>query len=209
MSEQPRVGDRVRVRARAFDGELVELDGNCGVVIDGDGQRRSFRMPFCSVEVIEPPRCRASEGATGIQCDLPKGHGIDVDHEGTHDPETAKHDGVGYRLTVRWPWQQWDPDYSDVALPEQEMLAQEEARAQGPNGWEPRVWHSDGPEPAEHVKALRYIDGKPDELLPFLVRTQSGWVWDASPDGPVPMEAGADWSYATRNCPGRYREVES
>ena len=106
---------------------------------------------------------------------------------------------------------------------EQELLVQEDARRSsvdphkpevliqartGPLGWEPKVWHSDGPEPAEHVKVLRYLDGKPDDRWPFVVRRESGWLWATSPDDPVAGEVGAPWAVATGGCPGRYREVQ-
>lgn len=120
----------------------------------------------------EPPHCRATEVATGIGCSLPRGHALDVDHEGTHDPETASNDGVGYRLTVRWPWQQYDPDYSDVAIPEweRELLAQESARSR-----EPRVFQSDGPEPPADVTVL--LDERATTARYLLRRTDGRWQW--------------------------------
>jgi ribosomal protein L7/L12 len=46
----------VRVQARATEGVLDSFDeeNGSGLVIEDDGTRRSFRMPFCSVEVVEP-----------------------------------------------------------------------------------------------------------------------------------------------------------
>lgn len=45
----------MRVQARATEGVLDSFDeeGGSGLVIEDDGTRRSFRVPFCSVEVVE------------------------------------------------------------------------------------------------------------------------------------------------------------
>lgn len=55
--------------------------------------------------------CTASECATGIDCALTRFHPLDMDHEGTHVPNQS----IGYPLFVRWPWQQYDRDYSGAA----------------------------------------------------------------------------------------------
>jgi hypothetical protein len=226
VSEQPRPGDRVRItyEAEYRNGwEAVGKDGTVTYPADA------------TVEVLTPPRCGAIEGLTGLECGLPKGHPLHEDHEATHDPETAEHDAVGYRLSVRWPWNDYD---KDKPLPEWEMeLLEREGAApkpgarkprpssspgwdyvawkarqmagqlSSPHGWEPRVFQADGPEPPEDVKALRYLDGNPSDRWPYLIHTRSGWVWAPSLDEPTTF-AGAYWDTATRACPGRYEEVQ-
>jgi hypothetical protein len=150
----------------------------------------------------EPPHCRATEGATGVKCWLPRGHALDVDHEGTHDPETASNDGIGYRLTVRWPWQQYDPDYSDVAIPEweRELLAQESARSR-----EPRVFSSDGPEPPADV--ARVINRLGDTIE----RIGGRWWYttqDGQPLDPPDDESDA-WLWPSGLNDGPYTEAVS
>lgn len=51
--DAPRNGDRVRVQGRAFEGILQEWDGTVGTVAEDDGKSRSFKVPFCTVEVLE------------------------------------------------------------------------------------------------------------------------------------------------------------
>lgn len=51
--DRPRNGDLVRVQARAMEGRLLDFDGTIGTVVEDDGETRSFRVPFCTVEVLE------------------------------------------------------------------------------------------------------------------------------------------------------------
>ena len=61
--------------------------------------------PCPCVAPLPTPRCKASEGATGIDCELEAGH--QGEHEGTHK-SGGEHDGIGYDLFVRWPYQPWN-----------------------------------------------------------------------------------------------------
>jgi hypothetical protein len=61
----------------------------------------------CPCTAVPPkPRCRAMEGATGIDCALEVGH--PGEHEGTHMPHTDGTESVGYPLFVRWPYTDYD-----------------------------------------------------------------------------------------------------
>ncbi len=55
----------------------------------------------CDVDAFVPPPCNEMEGATGINCELPKGH--EGPHEGTHTPRVDGTESVGYGLFLRWP----------------------------------------------------------------------------------------------------------
>lgn len=161
-------------------------------------------------EADEHEQCRATEGATGIECGLPRRHALDVDHEGTHDPATSKHDGIGYRLTVRWPWCEWDRDAKAVGfempLPDWEMLAEESARQQKP---EPRVFRSDGPEPPEDVQVLEWLDFDEDfNACRYIKRILGTSVWHEAETPGEGFIAGQHlhWSQVR---PSSYREVLS
>jgi hypothetical protein len=150
------------------------------------------------------PRCNAIEGATGINCGLPRLHAADVDHEGTHEP-VGDRDSVGYRLFVRWPWTEWDRDAAavgaDVPLPEweQELVEQEAARQQ-------RVFRSDGPEPPQDVKTLEWIHYGASYAR-YLARNGDGWSWVNAPGcAPAFDDAPLSWSPAAH---GSFREVLS
>ena len=59
----------------------------------------------CTHDAYKRPICKASEGATGIDCQLETGH--QSNHEGAHK-SGGEHDGIGYDLFVRWAYQPWD-----------------------------------------------------------------------------------------------------
>jgi len=148
---------------------------------------------------VPGPRCGAGEGATGINCGLPRLHALDVDHEGTHQPGVDG-DGIGYQLFVRWPWQQWDRDYSDVALPEweQQLLARQAA--------EPRVFSSDGPEPPEDVVCLERLNA-PNGARYAKRAPLGNWIWAATSDATVHDDyPGGRWPLP-QTC--EFREVQS
>jgi hypothetical protein len=160
------VRDRQRVQARLAVGESIRAEGRVIAYCDAptvtietdDGTHVSWRA-----DLTEPIRafCEATEGATGITCQLPRFHGKEVDHEGAHDPATAGHDGIGYRLTVRWPWNEWDRDYAAVqgeeypeisgagvlyspseSLPGQDLCRQDECPAAPRCSSGATVWHT-------------------------------------------------------------------
>lgn len=147
----------------------------------------------------KPPLCGATEGATGIDCGLPRLHPLDVDHEGTHDPVTAGHDGIGYRLTVRWPWQEYDRDYAEAESLPDYLDAQRE----------PRVFRSDGPEPPEDVNALEWLDIQKRDQYLYLIRVGSGWLWSRMANRLAPEHRATpnDWCDAVRGSGGRFQEV--
>lgn len=116
----PRPGDRVRV---TYDATVRKLDDHDRVMWV---QQKAFPADFgvpedATVEVLERavPVCRAAEGATGIDCQLPRHHPLDVDHEGTHEPNES----IDYPMFVRWPWQTYDPDYPADAGPAPMVLS--------------------------------------------------------------------------------------
>lgn len=75
------------------------------------------RICTCTLDAYRKPRCKASEGCTGIDCALPAGH--QGEHEGTHKAG-GEHDGVGYDLFVRWPYQPWDIEHGIAPNPAEE-----------------------------------------------------------------------------------------
>jgi hypothetical protein len=103
---------------------------------------------------------------------------------------------------------QWETDDLELGDDGSEGYARAVAE---PQGWEPRVFHSDGAEPPADVEALEWID-IPDPKLQYryLVRVADGWLWsqssaDVTPDfGASP----ARWTTAVGTNPGRYREVQ-
>ena len=193
LKDAPRKDDLVSVRVNAKyvrEGDPTDHDGGFAGYLVWIGETMVCLPPDATVKVLEraEQKCGATEGATGITCQLPRYHPPAVDHEGTHDPATAGHDGIGYRLTVRWPWNQWDRDFAavggEVPLPEweREILEQEAARhpvkdAPPLPAREPRVFSADGPEPPADVKAVT----DRHHHLPYLIRLGDGWCWSQDP----------------------------
>jgi len=116
--------------ARGNRGEYLDHEDVVGMPIIGaapgtpawEAERtassKSVELPAWERELLEEEaakKCRATEGATGIECNLQRLHRFDEDHLGVHDPANAEHEGIGYRLIVRWPWNSWDRDYAVVA----------------------------------------------------------------------------------------------
>jgi hypothetical protein len=67
----------------------------------------AFAVPAPAVVEPQVPVCKGMEGATGIDCQLDAGH--PEDHEGTREPK-GENDSIGYRLTVRWPRNEFDSE---------------------------------------------------------------------------------------------------
>lgn len=119
--------------------------------------------------------CRATEGATGIECSLSPGH-----HEwysGRHTPRTDGTESLGYPLNVQWPRQEWDR-----CAPEAE------------------VWRRGDPEPSALVSAVRGFStgnvytrrlegfGGPWD---YETETSDGWTWSTW-EGLLDDERGAE-----------------
>jgi hypothetical protein len=217
VSEQPRPGDRVRITYEAeyrSDWEAVGKDGT--VIYPADAV----------VEVVEPADDpskdpegtyrRSDSGVVVARLDEQDESGVEwvvvfrcgatdrrmYDHRevtgwpvigavpGTPAAEAQRHD-MGYCGTCK------------VVHDEREPAVQ-----LSPHGWEPRVFQSDGPEPPEDVKALRWLDRDPGARWEYLIHTRSGWVWAPSPTTRPLLGPGAHWDTATRACRGRYEEVQ-
>ena len=167
MSEQqtPQPGDLIR----------VTYEGRYGVQPSGLEYLSNPRVPDqplfdgATVEVLERAECGASEGMSGIACQLPKGHvlpdgSLRTVHEGTTTAEQTK--VAGYEIFVRWP-------VDGKTLPASPLEYPEVSGAGVPYPPEPRVFRSDGPEPPSDVHAVR--DGS--SSIPFLVRYGDHWRW--------------------------------
>jgi hypothetical protein len=204
---KPQPGDMVQV---TLAGEWIDDERGQAIYDPVSGWR--YDVPKeATVEVLAPPRCGAIEGMTGLECGLPKGHPLHEDHEATHDPETADHDGVGYRLSVRWPWSDYD---KDKPLPEWEMELLEMGHApkpgprpprrSSPHGWEPRVFHAKGDglpdEPPEDVASV--VDVQGDHL-----DRVGDWRWIGRGGDGYPLIAKA-WENHVLAKYAPYREVQ-
>lgn len=200
MSEQdrkPQPGDKVRV---TFEGVVSDLDDHGRVAVvrtDGETGRGGYVPVSASVVVLAPETCGATEGATGVACGLLRGHSLPIDHEGTHEPDD-KADSVGYRLFVRWPWNQWDRDYAEVVLPRPEPSR------------EPRVFTADGPEPPDDVSVvLDYTaEDRPDRLR-YLVRQGDRWQWNDQKVATDLVGGAGTWRQMALHAAGPLREVLS
>ena len=111
---QPREGDRVRVTPKPYEGEL-KCDGTQGRLIqvrDDEGRLNAFGPDYATIEVLARALCPATEGATGIRCQQPRGH--EGGHKGTStDEQTAV---VGYPLFVSWPAEAESPARREVRV---------------------------------------------------------------------------------------------
>ncbi len=95
-----------RCKSCDHDTQAHASDGSgCLYEVDHHQLRNDGRCP-CTFDAYRKPRCKGSEGATGIDCRLDAGH--QQDHEGQHAPGPGEHDGIGYPLFVRWPYEPWD-----------------------------------------------------------------------------------------------------
>lgn len=163
-----------------------------------------------TIEVLERAKqeCGATEGATGITCQLARFHAAAIDHEGMHDPATATHDGIGYRLTVRWPWNEWDRDAKAVGgefpevsgagvpypKPAADMCTLDDCVAAPRCSSGATVWHTRTPECGPQKSELRVfrsdgpeppqdvkalLDAEDTTRMPYLLRIDDGWVWSS------------------------------
>jgi hypothetical protein len=158
---KPQPKDRVRV---ILEGEYLDDDGDPCVVLS---DREAVGIPDCAtVQVLERAACGASEGMSGIACQLPKGHvlpdgSLRTVHEGTTTPEQTK--TAGYEIFVRWPvagttllnpavtaaeveqWQEDDeyPEVSGAGVPYPTQEAPPSPPSADRLPMEPRQWVAD------------------------------------------------------------------
>lgn len=97
-----------RCKSCDHDTQIHASDGSGCLFTVAKGRVGQDLVCPCTVDAYRPERCKATEGATGISCHLQAGHL--GDHAGQHTPRTDGTDSVGYPLSVRWPYTDYDRD---------------------------------------------------------------------------------------------------